>query len=57
MEDWKAQEGWFDDDGYLFTPAAESLYDCYDPGDHLCETGSLDADGVWSTVHTWPAHD
>ena len=57
MEGWQAQEGWFDDDGYLFMPAAESLYDCYDPGDHLCETGSFDADGAWSTVHTWPAHD
>ena len=44
-------------DGYLFMPTAESLYNCFDPGHHLCETGSLDADGVWSTVHTWPAHE
>ena len=44
------EEGWYDEDGFWFEPAADGsagFYDCYDPKGQLHETGSYTAAGEW----------
>ena len=44
------EEGWYDDDGFWFEPAADGsagFYDCYDPEGQLHETGSYTDAGEW----------
>eukprot|EP01043_Picozoa_sp_COSAG02_P064528 COSAG02_NODE_9463_length_2208_cov_7.305358_1_plen_642_part_01 len=45
-----SEQGWYDDDGFWFEPAADGsqgFYDCYDPEGQLYETGSYADDGTW----------
>lgn len=44
------EEGWYDDDGFWFEPAADGsdgYYDCYTPEGNWYQTGSYDEDGEW----------
>ena len=54
------EEGWYDDDGFWFEPAADGsagFYDCYDPEGQLHETGSYTDAGEWVKAEAFAEPD